>query len=230
MASLVSTNTSNALDTLVHILGSGKTFQEMRALAFDTVLQIPEQSPLLSCSNQRDSAMPSGATFRLAHQKDIPTICNFRCAQSFEYWNIAESVDTYHLFYCETEAFLQQKLNESIFFAFIEYDGEVVSMSGLELIERLPVISAKGAVQQSATLVACYTPPCHRGKGYMRHMLSAWSFIALMLGIDTIQIETRNESMRRMAQSLGYEHVSNRYRLVLPTGTFPFTGENLCSA
>lgn len=229
MMPLMPADISDTLTMLMRVLSTGKTLQEVRALMFDTVPQRLAELSFISSLNSADNFMFSDATFRLACQKDITTICDFRCTQSFEYWSVAETTNDYRSFRRETEMFLRRKLNTGIFFAFIERDGEIVSMSGLELADRIPVVTASGAAQHSATLVACYTPPLHRGKGYMRYMLSVWNFIALMLGVDTVYIETRNDSMHRIAQSMGFEHVSDKYRLVLPVDMLSCVEEKLCS-
>lgn len=209
---------ANVIDPFAEGAFSGGFSEEMRAMAFGLVLQLGEDDSDLRAANEDGEIVGSAATFRLAHQEDIATICDFRCAQSVEYWGLAPSGDACRLFHAETEAFLRRTLNTSVFFALVEQGGEVVSMSGLEAADRIPTISAHGGAQRSATVVACYTPPQHRGRGFMRRMLSAWTSMAPMLGIDTIYMETHNDSMRHLAQSAGYEHVSDKYRLTLPVG------------
>ena len=204
-----------AADPLTGVLSGGFS-EEMRAMALGLVLQLADEPSSMRAVGSRDSIAPGGPTFRLAHQEDIATICDFRCAQSIEYWGLAPSSDACRLFHAETEAFLRRTLNVSVFFALVECGGEVVSMSGLEAADRMPTISCHGGAQRSATVVACYTPPRHRGRGYMRQMISAWTFMAPMLGIDTLYMETHNDSMRYLAQKAGYEHVSDKYRLSLP--------------
>ena len=196
---------------------AGGFSEEMRAMAFGLVLQLTDDSPAAR-AGACDSLESANLTFRLARQEDIATICDFRCAQQVEYWGLAPTSDACRLFHAETEAFLRRTLNTSVFFALVERDGEVVSMSGLEAADRIPTISCHGGAQRNATVVACYTPPQHRGRGYMRQMLSAWTSMAPMLGIDTLYIETHNDSMRHLARAAGYEHVSDKYRLTLPVG------------
>ncbi len=190
---------------------------EMRSIAFSLVLQLADEAAAVRTALADDiMAAEIPATFRLAHQEDIGTICDMRCAQSVEYWDLAPSGDACRLFRAETEAFLSRTLNISMFFALVEREGEVVSMSGLEAADRLPMIGDTGGARHGATIVACYTPPLHRGRGYMRQMLSAWGSIAPMLGIDTLYMESHNPSMQYLASAAGYEHVSDKYLLSLP--------------
>lgn len=200
--------------------------EEMRSMALGLVLQLDEDPSGMRAQGHGDALAPTGCTFRLAQRSDIPTICDMRCAQSAEYWELAPSADALRLFHAETEAYLSRTLNRSVFVGLVERGGEAVSMSGLEAADRMPVISAHGGAQRAATVIACYTPPQHRGKGYMRRMLAAWTSMAPMLGLDTLYMETHNHSMRHLALAAGYEHVSDKFRLSLPVpDTFPHGGD-----
>lgn len=190
--------------------------EEMRARAFNLVLQLADKHAASTIDASGEVHLSeTSTTFRLARHEDIKSICDFRCAQSIEYWDLDPTGDERNLFHAETEAFLHRTLNETMFFALVECEGEVVSMSGLEAADRLPMINMCGGAQHSATIVACYTMPQHRGRGHMGQMLSAWASMAPLLGIDTIFLESHNASMQHLAQNAGYEHVSDKYRLSL---------------
>ena len=181
--------------------------EEMRSMALGLVLQLDEDPSGMRAQGHGDALAPTGCTFRLAQRSDIPA-------------------DALRLFHAETEAYLSRTLNRSVFVGLVERGGEAVSMSGLEAADRMPVISAHGGAQRAATVIACYTPPQHRGKGYMRRMLAAWTSMAPMLGLDTLYMETHNHSMRHLALAAGYEHVSDKFRLSLPTpDVFPHGGD-----
>ena len=42
--------------------------------------------------------------------------------------------------------------------------------------------------------------------------------MATVRGVDTFYRETQNDAVRHLAESAGYEHVSDKYRLTLPVG------------
>lgn len=188
--------------------------QEMRNLALNLVVQVPrETGPLRIMSNDDQLTGGDEVTVRLAKPEDVKTICELRYAQSIEYAGLSATGEACRLFYTETEAYVRRNINTRVYFAFMEQAGEVISMSGLEIADKMPLISVEGNVERSATVVACYTLPHHRGKGNMRHMLSLWSMLAPLLGIDVIYLESRNPSMQMLAFDQGYDCVSEKYRL-----------------
>ncbi|WP_297155168.1 GNAT family N-acetyltransferase [uncultured Ellagibacter sp.] len=156
-----------------------------------------------------------GATIRLATQEDIPAICDMRVAQSLEYWGANPEPGELAHFRSETEAHLKRTLGERVMFLFIEQDGEIASMSGVEVFDRLPTYGGVSGVQRTATVVACYTRPEFRGRGHMAAMLRAWPLVAMRVGVDAIYVETRNASMRRIAEKTGYAHASDRFRMTI---------------
>ena len=79
----------------------------------------------------------------------------------------------------------------------------------------MPAIAMQGGAERAATIVSCYTLPQHRGRGYMGQMLSTWTAIAPMIGVDAIYLESRNPSMQLLALDEGYEYVSEKYRIDL---------------
>ena len=79
-----------------------------------------------------------GATIRLATKEDIPAICDLRVAQSLEYWGVNPGQSELAHFRSETEAHLRRTLGERVMFLFVEEDGEIASMSGVEVFDRLP--------------------------------------------------------------------------------------------
>lgn len=184
-------------------------------LALGLVLRLPEE--LTSWSESADTVLCTQgcATFRFAQRDDIDLICDMRCAQSLEYWEVAPTTDSLRLFRAETEAYLRRNLNTRVFFAVVERGGECVSLSGLEVADRLPTIDAQGGSERRATVVACYTPPVHRGRGYMRQMLSVWATMAPLVGIDTLYLESHNATMQRLACAVGFELSATKYRLKL---------------
>lgn len=98
----------------------------------------------------------------------------------------------------------------------------MASVSGLEMNDRLPTLGsageACGAGERSATIVSCYTPAAHRGRGYMGQMLDIWMSLATLLNVDALYLESHNPSMQRMAESDGYRLASNKYKLSLEGG------------
>lgn len=187
---------------------------EMRNLALSLVVQVPREAGTLHMASDDDQlAGGDEVTVRLAKPEDVKTICELRCAQSIEYESLSATEEARRLFRIETEAYVLRNINTRVYFAFMEQAGEVISMSGLEVVDKMPLISAEGTVERSATVVACYTLPRHRGKGYMHHMLSMWSMLAPLLGIDVIYLESRNPSMQMLAFDQGYDCVSEKYRL-----------------
>lgn len=205
--------------------------RELRALALGLVMQVPAHPASVQVSAGGALAAPEdgslalfgdselaageGVAIRLAEQADLDAICVMRCAQSVEYWGLAPADEAYRLFRAETEAYIRRNLNSRIFFALAERDGEIVSMAGLEIPDRLPSFGVSAAAERSATIVSCYTPPAHRQKGYMTQLLTAWSAIAPIFGIDALYLESRNASMQMLALDEGYEYVSEKYRLAL---------------
>ena len=83
------------------------------------------------------------------------------------------------------------------------------------MFDRLPTFGGVSGVQRTATVVACYTRPEFRGHGHMAAMLSAWPLVAMRAGVDAIYVETRNATMRRVAEKTGYEHASDRFRMTI---------------
>lgn len=203
--------------------------RELRELALGLVMQMPVRPFAAQVSADGAMAVPGGgdlaayggtelapgegATIRLADQADIEAICAMRCAQSVEYWGLAPADEAYRSFYAETEAYVRRSLNSRIFFALAERDGEIVSVAGLEMHDRMPSFGALAMQERSATIVSCYTPPAHRGRGYMTQLLAAWSAIAPIFGIDALYLESHNASMQMLALDEGYEYVSEKYRL-----------------
>ena len=190
--------------------------RELTDLALSLVLRLPDEVDAAPCvpdgSPLRDGG---GATFRLARPEDVGTVCDLRCAQSLEYQGLPLLSEDCRRVRVETEAYLRRNLNTRAFFALVERDGEAVSLSGLEVADRLPTVDAAGGSERAATVVGCYTPPEHRGRGYMRQMLSAWTAMAPLVGIDTLYLESRNVVMQRLARDAGYEPASAKYRLRL---------------
>lgn len=160
-----------------------------------------------------------GATIRLATKEDIPAICDLRVAQSLEYWGVNPGQSELAHFRSETEAHLRRTLGERVMFLFVEEDGEIASMSGVEVFDRLPTFGGVSGVQRTATVVACYTRPEFRGHGHMAAMLSAWPLVAMRAGVDAIYVETRNAAMRHVAEKTGYEHASDRFRMTIEVET-----------
>ena len=193
--------------------------REMRNLAMSLVMQVPAApSPIHAASSDEGIVVGDTATVRLAERKDIAVICALRCAQSIEYWGLAQTDEAYRLFLAETESYVRRNLGNRVHFALVEVGGEVVSMSGLEVADRLPSVGTRGKAERNATVVSCYTLPQHRGKGYMRRILSIWSTIAPLIGVDTIYLESHNPSMQLLALDEGYDYVSEKYRLELVPG------------
>ena len=139
-----------------------------------------------------------GATIRLATKEDIPAICDLRVAQSLEYWGVNPGQSELAHFRNETEAHLRRTLGERVMFLFVEEDGEIASMSGVEVFDRLPTFGGE-----------------FRGHGHMAAMLSAWPLVAMRAGVDAIYVETRNATMRHVAEKTGYEHASDRFRMTI---------------
>lgn len=190
--------------------------REIRDLALNLVMRVPSAPAALRAASNDDRLAAVGeATIRLAEAKDIETICAFRCAQSMEYWGLSATEESHRLFRAETEAYVRRNLDKVVHFALVEVAGEAVSMSGLEIIDRMPAIGVRGGTERGATVVACYTLPQHRGKGYMSQMLSMWSALAPMLGVDAVYLESHNPSMQMLALDEGYDYVSEKYRLDL---------------
>lgn len=189
---------------------------ELRDLALGLVLQLSGEERLREGESAGSAASTGGlTTFRLARQDDVDLVCDCRCAQSIEYGGVEPSEAAYRLFRAETEAYVCRNLNKRVFFALIEYDGAAVSVSGLEVVDRLPAINAQGGSEHAATVVACYTLPAHRGQGHMRQMLDAWSAIAPLLGIDVLYLESRNASMQRLALDGSFEYASEKFCLTV---------------
>ena len=116
--------------------------REMRELALSLVMQVPSRpQAVYAAPNDEGLAVGDSITIRLADQSDIEIICALRCAQSVEYWEVAPSDDAYRLFCTQTEAYVRRNLNTHVYFALVEYDGSVVSMSGLEVVDRMPAIA-----------------------------------------------------------------------------------------
>lgn len=193
--------------------------QEIRDLALSLVMQIPS-TPQTAYAASSESCLTVGdkATIRLAGLEDMKTICEFRCAQSIECQGLSATEESYRLFCTETEAYVCRNLNTQVYFAFVERAGEVISMSGLEVVDKLPAVGSSGGVERGATVVACYTLPQHRGKGYMRQMLSTWATLAPLLGIDAVYLESHIPSMQMLALDEGYDYVSEKYQLDLVAG------------
>ena len=93
-----------------------------------------------------------GATIRLATKEDIPAICDLRVAQSLEYWGVNPGQSELAHFRSETEAHLRRTLGERVMFLFVEEDGEIASMSGVEVFDRLPTFGGVSGVQRTATV------------------------------------------------------------------------------
>ena len=109
-------------------------------------------------SHQMQAARLINPAFRIADRNDIDTLCALRCAQSLEYWGMDSSFDS-HAFRTATEAYLEENLGTRILFGMIEQGSEVVSISGLEMNDRLPAIGGQGGggfyAERGATIVSC---------------------------------------------------------------------------
>lgn len=197
------------------VAASAATSNNLVDVALGLVLRLPDELAPVRESAGTGLRVEDPATFRLAQLEDIDLICDMRCAQSLEYWELAPAAGSLRLFRAETEAYLRRNLNTRVFFAVVERDGECVSLSGLEAADRLPTIDAHDGSECPATVVACYTPPAHRGCGYMRQMLSVWATMAPLIGIDTLYLESHNATMQQLAYDAGFKPTSNKYRLKL---------------
>ena len=89
------------------------------------------------------------------------------------------------------------------------------AIASLLLKNGSPRFGGVSGVQRTATVVACYTRPEFRGRGLMAAMLSAWPLVAMRAGVDAIYVETRNATMRHVAEKTGYEHASDRFRMTI---------------
>lgn len=187
--------------------------QEARNLALSLVMQIPSAADTVfatpgdECLDGAD-----GMTVRLADSDDVKTICELRYAQMIEYRGLLATEESCRRFCSETEAYVRRNLGTKAHFALVEQAGEVMAMSGLEIADRMPSLSPNGNAERAATVVACYTLPQHRGKRCMRQMLSTWSTLAPLLGIDVIYLESNNPTMQILALNEGYDYVSEKYR------------------
>lgn len=196
--------------------------QEADRVKYDDVVKRLEEKAALYVRDRSDLSLvdghivaESGMSLRLATHDDIPAICDIRVAQSLEYWGVEPSPCELAHFRAETEAHLWRTLNRRTFFLLFEHGGEIASMSGLEVFDRLPTFGGVSGVQRTATVIACYTNPAFRGRGLMGKMLRAWPLIALQVGVDAIYVETRNASMRHVAEASGYEHASDRFKITI---------------
>lgn len=223
-------------------LCQGASFREVQKHLLELVVKIPLQPPYPQPSKQAFAQISEQACaqipkqtldesfltpvfgdatdtlsrfVRFATESDIETICDLRLAQSLEYWGMCVSDDVCQNFLQQTSDFLHKTLNKNVFFALIECESELASMSGLEVLERVPVMGGCAISPRSATIIACYTRPCYRAKGYMRDMISTWTALAEFFDVGIIYVETHNTSMSRIASAQAYEHVSDRYRLIL---------------
>lgn len=173
-------------------------------------------------SHQMQAARLINPAFRIADREDIETLCTMRCAQSLEYWGKDPGFDS-GAFRVATKTYLEENLGTRILFGVIEQGSEVVSISGLEMNDRLPAIGgtsgASFSAERSATIVSCYTPKEHRGNGYMGQMLDIWMSLATLFNVDALYLESHNPSMQHMAARGGYEQVSSKYKLSLEGGT-----------
>lgn len=196
--------------------------QEAERVKYDDIVKRLEEKAALYVRDREDLTFvdghistDTGMTLRLATHDDIPAICDIRTAQSLEYWGVSPASDELSHFRAETEAHLWRNLNKRMFVLLFECDGEIASMSGLEVFDRLPTFGGVSGVQRTATVIACYTNPAYRGRGLMGKMLRAWPLIALQVGVDAIYVETRNASMRHVAEDAGYEHASDRFKILI---------------
>ena len=155
-----------------------------------------------------------GATIRLATKEDIPAICDLRVAQSLEYWGVNPGQSELGHFRSETEAHLRRTLGERVMFLFVEEDGEIASMSGVEVF-RSPA-DFRRRVRRAA----------HGDGGRLLHAPSSavagiWLHVERVAarcdarGVDAIYVETRNATMRHVAEKTGYEHASDSFRMTI---------------
>lgn len=155
----------------------------------------------------------------IASEEQLEDIVSLRIEMQLEDWNTTLNQD--FSYYSEpfaeiTRKHIQDKLNQSIYFALLYLDGEIVAMCAIEELSVLPQITmCVGSKGKHGRLVSAYTKPEVRGRGYQQELTSFLIYFAKEKNFRDIILTTNTPDAAHIYEKSGFHQTSSRYFLAL---------------
>lgn len=153
----------------------------------------------------------------IATDNNIDDIVALRVEMQIEDWNTTLNKD----FSCYAEQFaditrkhLQEKLNQSIYFALMYFDDEAIAMCAIEELSELPQITVcTDNNGRHCNLVSVYTKPEYRCNGYQQELIRLLLDFAKEEQFNDITLTTNTPDAAHIYEKIGFKQISNKYFL-----------------
>lgn len=155
----------------------------------------------------------------IATEEQLEDIVSLRIEMQLEDWNMTLNQD--FSYYAEpfaeiTRKHIQDKLNQSIYFALLYLDGEIVAMCAIEELSQLPQITmCVGSKRKHGRLVSAYTKPEARGRGYQQELTHFLLHFAKEKNFMDIILTTNTPDAAHIYEKSGFRQTSSKYILTL---------------
>lgn len=155
----------------------------------------------------------------IASEKELEDIVSLRIKMQIEDWNITLNQDfSYYAdpFADITRKHLQEKLNQSIYFALFYQAGKAVAICAVEELLELPQITMCADTKgRHGRMVSAYTRPEFRGMGYQQALTEYLLKFAKKKNFTDITLTTNTPDAAHIYEKTGFHQTSSKYFLSL---------------
>lgn len=155
----------------------------------------------------------------IASEKELEDIISLRTEMQIEDWNVTLNQDfSYYAvpFADITRKHIQEKLNQSIYFALFYQNGKAVAICAVEELSELPQITmCAGTKGRHGRLVSAYTRPAFRGRGYQQALTEYLLDFARKKNYIDVTLTTNTPEAAHIYEKTGFHQTSSKYFLAL---------------
>lgn len=153
----------------------------------------------------------------IAEKEHIDDIVKLRVEMQIEDWEntLHEDFSVYaDQFGNITKEYLLNKLGDTIYFAVMYLDNELIAICAIEELSELPQISVcKNPKGRHCCVASVYTKPQFRGKGYQQELFRFLMNYAKDNDFSDITLTTNTPDAAHIYEKIGFEKISSKYYL-----------------
>lgn len=155
----------------------------------------------------------------IASEEQLEDIVSLRIEMQIEDWNTTLNQDFSYFadpFANITRKHIQERLNQSIYFAIYYQNGKAVAICAVEELSELPQITmCAGSKGRHGRLVSAYTRPEFRGRGYQQNLTEYLLDFAKKKNFMDITLTTNTPDAAHIYEKSGFHQTSSKYFLSL---------------
>lgn len=153
----------------------------------------------------------------IADRSNLEDLVSLRVEMQIEDWNQTLGKDFSEYaedFANRTRRHMEEKLNQSLYFAILYVDDQPVAICGLEELSELPQITiCTDPAGRHCCIVSVYTKPQDRGKGYQQELLKYLIQFAKTKHFNDITLTTNSPDAIHIYEKLGFHKISEKFFL-----------------